>query len=41
MDEDMLASDDLTCPSCGTKFEVDFSEDDADGEEGGGAEEKE
>ena len=41
VDEDMLASDDLTCPSCGTKFEVDFSEDDADGEEGGGAEEKE
>ena len=37
----MLASDDLTCPSCGTKFEVDFSEDDADSEEAGGAEEKE
>ncbi len=24
----MLANDDLACPNCGTKFEVDFSEDD-------------
>ncbi|MFQ9678937.1 MAG: hypothetical protein ACLRZH_01435 [Ruthenibacterium lactatiformans] len=29
MDEDMLANDDLACPNCGTKFEVDFSEDDS------------
>ena len=28
VDEDMLANDDLACPNCGTKFEVDFSEDD-------------
>lgn len=28
VDEDMLADDDLACPNCGTKFEVDFSEDD-------------
>ncbi len=25
----MLANDDLACPNCGTKFEVDFSDDDA------------
>ncbi len=30
MDEDMLASEDLCCPNCGTKFEVDFSEDDGE-----------
>lgn len=27
VDEEMLESDDLSCPNCGTKFEVDFSED--------------
>ncbi|MEG1276082.1 MAG: hypothetical protein RSD27_10400, partial [Ruthenibacterium sp.] len=30
VDEDMLADDDLACPNCGTKFEVDFSDDDED-----------
>ncbi len=30
VDEDMLADDNLACPNCGTKFEVDFSEDDCD-----------
>ncbi|MEG1322861.1 MAG: hypothetical protein RSD01_07015 [Ruthenibacterium sp.] len=28
VDEDMLADDNLSCPNCGTKFEVDFTEDD-------------
>lgn len=27
VDEDMLADDDLACPNCNTKFEVDFSDD--------------
>ncbi len=26
VDEDMLANEDLACPACGTKFEIDFSE---------------
>ncbi len=30
VDEDMLDSDDLSCPNCGTRFEVDFSEDPCD-----------
>ncbi len=28
VDEDMLENDDLACPNCGTKFEIDFSSDD-------------
>lgn len=28
VDEEMLSSDDLACPNCGTKFEVDFSDED-------------
>lgn len=36
VDEDMLADDDLACPNCGTKFEVDFSDDDEDECECGG-----
>ena len=37
VDEDMLADDNLACPNCGTKFEVDFSDDDEEDEgcEGG------
>ena len=34
VDEDMLANDDLACPNCGTKFEVDFSEDERRGRDG-------
>lgn len=34
VDEDMLSDDDLACPNCNTKFEVDFCEDeDCDCEE--------
>ncbi len=36
VDEDMLADDNMACPNCGTKFEVDFS-DDEDDEDGEGA----
>lgn len=28
VDEEMLESDDLACPNCGTKFEIDFSDED-------------
>lgn len=34
VDEDMLNDEDLCCPNCGTKFEVDFSDDDTDSCEG-------
>lgn len=37
VDEDMLADDNLACPNCATKFEIDFSDDECDCEgcEGG------
>ncbi len=28
LDEEMMAKDDLSCPACGTKFELDFDEED-------------
>lgn len=34
VDEDMLADDDLCCPNCATKFEVDFSDDEEEDCEG-------
>ena len=33
VDEDMLSDDNLSCPNCGTKFEVDFEDEEDEGEQ--------